>query len=211
MLETSLDAPLDTLASSILLQPNDIGELSFLRRESGCDPAALSVGLVDAQLEFAATELCPWRKRLIEGEVHDENAYCMAGVCGHAGLFGTARGVFSLLSTLRKVYRGDIGSGLMSPGVLRCFWTRQGPVPESTWALGFDTPNIEGSSAGSRFSRKSVGHLGFTGTSFWFDPERDVLVILLTNRVYPTRNNDRMKAFRPLVHNLVMEAIDDLS
>lgn len=73
--------------------------------------------------------------------------------------------------------------------------------------MGFDTPSPAASSAGSYFSPRSVGHLGFTGTSFWLDLEREILVVLLTNRVYPSRGNDRIKAFRPMVHDLVMKGI----
>jgi serine-type D-Ala-D-Ala carboxypeptidase len=93
------------------------------------------------------------------------------------------------------------------PSVVRAFWKRQNLVPESSWALGFDTPSAAGSAAGSRFSSRSIGHLGFTGTSFWMDLEREVLVILLTNRVHPTRTNDRIKLFRPVFHDVVMDCL----
>jgi len=116
-----------------------------------------------------------------------------------------------LISSLWRVYRGVDPGESWPPEHLRDFWKRQGLVEGSTWALGFDTPSIVGSSSGNRFSAKSVGHLGFTGTSFWLDLEREILIILLTNRVHPTREHERLKIFRPLVHNLVMEAIDDLS
>jgi len=211
LLEGVFGAPLDELASSFLFRPNDITALSFLRLEGSCDPAVPPERHGGKGLHFAATEECPWRKRLLEGEVHDENAFCLQGVAGHAGLFGTARGVFSLISSLWRVYRGVDPGESWPPEHLRDFWKRQGLVEGSTWALGFDTPSIVGSSSGNRFSAKSVGHLGFTGTSFWLDLEREILIILLTNRVHPTREHERLKIFRPLVHNLVMEAIDDLS
>src|SRR5207237_330060 len=90
------------------------------------------------------------------------------------------------------------------------FWTRQAAIPGSTWALGWDTPTPEGSSAGQRISARSVGHLGFTGTSLWIDLERDAHVILLTNRVHPRRDNDAIKALRPEVHDAVLEALAEL-
>jgi CubicO group peptidase (beta-lactamase class C family) len=77
--------------------------------------------------------------------------------------------------------------------------------PSSTWALGFDTPASLDSSAGRYFSAKTIGHLGFTGTSFWLDLEREISVILLTNRVHPSRDNEKIKEFRPLLHDAVME------
>jgi CubicO group peptidase (beta-lactamase class C family) len=90
---------------------------------------------------------------------------------------------------------------------VREFWRRQHLVPESTWALGFDTPCASGSSAGERFSADSVGHLGFTGTSFWLDLDREILVVLLTNRVHPHRDSSSIKSFRPLIHDTVMETL----
>lgn len=155
---------------------------------------------------FAATEVCPWRRRLLIGEVHDEHAYCLGGVAPHAGLFGTAHGVYRLLMFLWDIYSGRVVDPSWPSEIVREFWTRPaGSVPASTWLLGFDSPSPQHSSAGDYFSPHSIGHLGFTGTSFWFDLDRQILVILLTNRVHPTRDNERLKHFRPLLHNLVME------
>lgn len=154
---------------------------------------------------FAATEFCPWRKRLLVGEVHDENAYCLGGVAAHAGLFGTAHGIYRLLMFLCEVYSGRVKHPSWTAETVRAFWTKQSLAPGSTWMLGFDTPSPQNSSAGDSFSPLSAGHLGFTGTSFWFDLDRGVLIILLTNRVHPTRENERLRSFRPLLHNLVME------
>jgi CubicO group peptidase (beta-lactamase class C family) len=91
---------------------------------------------------------------------------------------------------------------------MRRFWTRDGTVPDSTWALGWDTPSSAGSSAGSRVSPRAVGHLGFTGTSLWIDLERDAHVILLTNRVHPDRHDERIRTVRPRVHDAVWEVLD---
>jgi CubicO group peptidase (beta-lactamase class C family) len=155
--------------------------------------------------DFAATEQCPWRGRVLSGEVHDENAYVMGGVAGQAGLFGTAADVDRLLAALLRTRTG-IGAGLpWARERLEEFLRRAYPEPTRTWALGFDTPAAAGSSAGCRFSPETVGHLGFTGTSFWLDLRRQVAVILLTNRVHPTRANEKIKAFRPVLHDAVME------
>ena len=155
--------------------------------------------------DFAATEQCPWRGRVLNGEVHDENAYVMGGVAGQAGLFGTAADVGRLLDAIIRT-RAGIGAGLpWAPERLEEFLHRVYPEPARTWALGVDTPAAVGSSAGCRFSPETVGHLGFTGTSFWLDLRRQLAVILLTNRVHPTRANDKIKAFRPVLHDAAME------
>jgi CubicO group peptidase (beta-lactamase class C family) len=90
---------------------------------------------------------------------------------------------------------------------VREFWDRPQASPTGTWALGFDTPSPSESSAGELISPHSVGHLGFTGTSFWLDLEKDLLIVLLTNRVHPSRRNDKIKEFRPLLHDLVVRGI----
>ena len=158
----------------------------------------------DHRASFAATENCPWRRKILEGRVHDENAYAVGGIEGHAGLFGTAEDINRLLIELLFTYHGRTGTGLFRQDLLHQFFKR---LPGTDKALGFDTPSQSGSSCGQGFSQNSVGHLGFTGTSFWMDLERSVIVILLTNRVHPTRDNERIKKFRPRLHDAVMNAI----
>lgn len=153
---------------------------------------------------FAATEQCPWRKRLLVGQVHDENAYVMGGVQGHAGLFGTAAAVQKLLFELLSVYHGDPAHDLFQPDLVRLFFKR---LPDCDRVLGFDTPALKNSSAGSYFSANTVGHLGFTGTSFWMDLDRWIMVILFTNRIHPTRENETIKEFRPILHDEVMRGL----
>ena len=158
----------------------------------------------DKKATFAATEKCPWRKKILEGQVHDENAYAVGGIEGHAGLFGTADDINRLLIELLSAYHGRTSAGFFRQDLLHQFFK---PLSGTDKALGFDTPSRSGSSCGRRFSQNSVGHLGFTGTSFWMDLERSVIVILLTNRLHPTRNNERIKKFRPEVHDAVINAI----
>ncbi|MDZ7697350.1 MAG: serine hydrolase [Deltaproteobacteria bacterium] len=155
---------------------------------------------------FAATEECPWRKAVMTGVVQDENAYFMGGYSGHAGLFGNIEDVYALTNLLREHHFGD-RHDLFSPETVRAFFTRQDLVAGSTWALGWDTPSRTESSSGKYFSEETVGHLGFTGTSIWMDLAKDVIVILLTNRIHPTRENEKIRQFRPLLHNRVMEAL----
>ena len=151
----------------------------------------------------AATENCPWRGEIIQGHVHDENAYALGGYSGHAGLFGTAKDIFILLNELINIYHGD-STGILKTEIVRTFFTRQNIVSGSTWALGWDTPSAKNSSSGDYFSPTSIGHLGFTGTSVWVDLERQMSILLLTNRIHPERTNIKIRDFRPKIHNLVM-------
>jgi len=151
---------------------------------------------------FAATEFCLWRKILIDGSVHDDNAYVVGGIDGHAGLFGTAMDMKVLLSSLLFAFHGH--SYNFKKELINKFFERQ---KDSDRALGFDMPSLSDSSCGSQFSKNSVGHLGFTGTSFWMDLDRSIIVILLTNRVHPSRDNNKIKRFRPILHDTVMDII----
>lgn len=153
---------------------------------------------------FAPTEDCPRRKRVIQGEVHDENAFALGGYSGHAGLFGVVDEVYGIVNLLKEHYQG-LRDDYLKPEIVREFFRRQGRADGCTWALGWDTPSPQDSSSGGYFSPNSVGHLGFTGTSIWMDLDRDIMVIFLTNRVHPTRNNEKIKEFRPKLHNIIME------
>ncbi len=153
---------------------------------------------------FAATEQCAWRGRLIAAEVHDENAHALGGIAGHAGLFGTAQAVWRVLSELLNGYHRAGGGALFDRTLVRRFLQR---VPGTDKCLGFDMPAAVDSSCGRFFPPASVGHLGFTGTSFWIDLERRVAVVLLTNRVHPSRTNIAIRAFRPVFHDAVMQAL----
>jgi CubicO group peptidase (beta-lactamase class C family) len=150
---------------------------------------------------IAPTENDPWRGRMLQGEVHDENAFAMGGVAPHAGLFSTA-GDLALFA--RMLLNG--GGRIVSRQTLELF-TQKAGIPDSDRALGWDTKSAEGSSAGTLFSPDSFGHTGFTGTSIWIDPERQIFLILLTNRVYPTRENNLIREVRPAVADAVVRAL----
>lgn len=151
----------------------------------------------------AATEICPWRTRLLEGVVHDENAFAMGGVAGHAGLFGDALGVFQVAQAMLDAYSGNNPNGLLRTETVRRFFHRSA---RGSRPLGFDAPSEKDASCGRHFSDHTVGHLGFTGTSLWIDLDNAVIVVLLTNRVHPSRRNERIRTFRPALHDAVMEA-----
>jgi CubicO group peptidase (beta-lactamase class C family) len=137
--------------------------------------------------------------------VHDENADALGGVSGHAGLFSTASDLALLLQMLMN--GGSYGGRqYLKSETVKLFTARQGN--KSSRALGWDTRTVNGySSAGTMFSEKSYGHTGFTGTSVWSDPEKKIFIILLTNRVYPTRNNTKIMQVRPAVADGVINSI----
>ena len=177
-----------------------------LRATAFVDLSLLRVRRLEPVTEMIApTERCAWRKKILCGEVHDDNAYAMGGVSGHAGLFASAKDLDTILGRLKDCYHNT--SQWIPQHILTEFWRRDATVPESTWCLGWDTPSPEGSSAGAYFSAHSVGHLGFTGTSVWLDLDRDRHVILLTNRVHPNRENDAIRGFRPVIHDLIVQAL----
>ena len=154
-----------------------------------------------------------FRHKLLKGIVHDENAYLLGGISGHAGLFSTAEDIGAYCKML--IDGGyHLGTRYFTKDMIEQFTKRQNITENSDYALGWDTPSQNGkSSAGDYFSKSSFGHLGFTGTSMWVDPENEIIVILLTNRVYPTRNKknikNRMKLFRREFHNkLMMEILE---
>ena len=193
MVEDLTAIRLDYFVTQTIYGPLGLGGLFFIDLSQ---PAPV--------MPFAATELCPWRRRLLVGEVHDDNTHVLGGVAGHAGLFGTAAAVGQLLEVLRKA-EDTAEEGVPLPGrLVTHFFHHQ---PNSSWALGFDTPAAVGSSAGHLFSTGSVGHLGYTGTSFWMDRQRGIIVVLLTNRVHPSRYNQRLKRLRPKLHDAVMTAL----
>ena len=152
----------------------------------------------------APTEFDAWRGRLLVGEVHDENAAALQGAAGHAGLFGTAAACGEYARHLLQVLDGRVGA--FGRATAATFVTRTSDVPGSSRAFGWDTM-LPTSSCGSRMSQRAFGHTGFTGTSLWVDPERGVYVVLLTNRVHPTRANNTIRHVRPAVHDAVMDAL----
>ena len=165
------------------------------------------VPLEDLRERIAPTEFDSWRGRLPHGEVHDENTLALGGIAPHAGLFGTARDVAAFG---QAILNGGVygGQRLANAKTVSLFTRRAELVPGSSRALGWDTPSNP-SSAGRYFSSRSFGHTGFTGTSLWIDPELDLIVVLLTNRVHPTRDNIAIRRLRPAIHDAVVLAIDD--
>lgn len=183
--------PLDTFCSREIFTPLDMRDTCFR-------PSASLQGRIpptENDVDF--------RRRTVRGEVHDENAWVMGGVAGHAGLFGTALDVATFAACM---LRG--GAPLAQCETVELFTTPQPHPPGTTRTFGWDTPS-QPSSSGRHFSPRSFGHLGFTGTSLWIDPDRDLAVVLLANRTYPRREptSDAIKAVRPRFHDAVVNAI----
>ncbi len=182
---------------------------SFCRRE-----VFAPLGM-DSTVYRPSTELKPsipptstgdsFRPRVLQGEVHDNNCWVLDGVSGHAGVFSNVPDILSLAGCL---LRRD--GTLFRPETISLFITRRQPPPQSDWALGWDTPSVS-SSSGNFFSAHSIGHLGYTGTSLWIDFEKDLAVVLLTNRTYPAVGTDiaskQIQMVRPRFHNALMSEL----
>lgn len=200
IIEQVAQRPLDDLARERLFEPLGIATVGYLPTGNPRARAWLSGRRV------AATERCSWRGRVLRGEVHDENAFAMGGVSGHAGLFGDAMGVLGLVRAWREAVAGRRAS--WPSELATAFVTRQSDLGSGSWALGWTVPTPP-STSGRYFSPRSYGHLGFTGTSVWVDPDQELTVVLLTNRVHPTRENQAIAAFRPAIHDAIYRWLFD--
>jgi CubicO group peptidase (beta-lactamase class C family) len=143
-----------------------------------------------------------FRKKIVHGEVHDENAWVMGGISGHAGLFGTARDVARFALCMLR-----LGSPILQSQTVTLFTRREEAPPGTTRALGWDTPS-KPSQSGQYLSSRSFGHLGYTGTSLWCDPGRQLSITLLTNRVWPDCSSQAIKEVRPRFHDAIIEALE---
>jgi serine-type D-Ala-D-Ala carboxypeptidase len=193
VVETVSGENLDAFCRRNLYEPLGLKNMGF-------NPRQLP-GSQDKNYPATETGLIPHRNTM--GEVHDENAWSAGGVAGHAGLFGAGREVFQLAARLYQAFKGE-GTDFFDPSLVRIFLT---PPPDAERALGFDIPGAREASCGRLFSPRSVGHLGFTGVSYWIDLDLGQIVILLTNRVRLGRDNEKIKPFRPRVYEAVSQAL----
>ena len=148
-----------------------------------------------------------YRRKIVQGEVNDENAWAMGGVAGHAGLFGDALSVARFAECILQGGKLPGGPPLFRPETVELFTARLAEPPGTSRTLGWDTPSTP-SQSGTKFSPASFGHLGYTGTSLWCDPDRQLSVTLLTNRTWPDSNNQAIKGLRPKVHDAIVEALE---
>jgi CubicO group peptidase (beta-lactamase class C family) len=196
ILETIAQKPLDQLVRDYVTTPLNMNR-TFYNPDSG---------LIK---QIVPTEISEWHQKLVHGFVHDENTYVMGGVSGHAGLFSTVQD----LSIFCQMYLNNgfyDNKRIIKAETINLFTSRQDIVEGSTRALGWDTRSEEHSMAGEYMSMSAFGHSGFTGTTVWIDPENQVFIVFLSNRVYPTRENRKISGVRPIVHNYVMKSILNL-
>ncbi|MFN2129270.1 MAG: serine hydrolase domain-containing protein [Anaerolineae bacterium] len=187
--------PLDACLQQSVLDPLGLAHATY-------NPLARQV----PREQIVPTEVCAWRGRRCHGEVHDENAASLGGVAGHAGLFATAWEVAVLAQTYLN--GGRYGTArILSPRTVSEMTRMQVNLEDNPRGLGWLLRSASGSSAGCQFGPRSYGHTGYTGTSVWVDPDRELLVVLLTNRVYHGRDPSGIAALRPRLHDAVAEAI----
>lgn len=155
---------------------------------------------------FAPTEECPWRKKLLQGEVHDENTWAFGGVSTHAGLFGSIDDLGWYSLHLRSQILG-IARYTIRQKTTQAFIKRARPEGKGDWAMGYMMPSPGKSSCGGYFSLNSIGHTGFTGTSMWYDPKSDLAVCILSNRLVYGRENKSFAELRPQIHNWIVEGL----
>lgn len=194
LLEAAVGAPLDVQFDRLVAAALPGAEVAFGIRGSWL-------------ARTAPSGLCPWRGRVLRGHVHDANAAALGGVAGHAGLFATAPAVGAFARWWLRLWRGDAVASAGVPAALLARMTIPGTVPGSSRALGWDTM-LPTSSCGTRLSTRAIGHTGFTGTSLWIDPARDLYVVLLTNRVHASDDLDGIRRLRVAVHDAVADAWD---
>jgi len=197
--------PLDAYLRRAVLKPLGLRETHY-RHLPIVPPVPLSSPVPSAD-RIAPTELCAWRGRRLRGEVHDENAAGMGGVSGHAGLFATAWEV-AVLGQLYLNGGAYAGRRLLAPATVAAMTSEQAAFADERRGIGWMLKSRQVSSAGRYFSPRSYGHTGFTGTSLWVDPQRELLVVLLTNRVYYGRSNAaEILALRQAVHDAVSSCL----
>jgi CubicO group peptidase (beta-lactamase class C family) len=184
-------APLATQFDTLRVHMGNIQDLQFV-------PPAIW------KPRTAPTRIDPWRERLLVGEVDDDNAWALGGIACHAGLFGVAGSVGEFARHMLQVLEGRTGA--FTRETAQTFVARRTEIPDSSRALGWDTM-LPTSSCGTRMSPRAFGHVGFTGTSLWIDPERSLYVTLLTNRVHPTPDNNAIARIRPVLHDAIVDEL----
>lgn len=200
LLETVYQKRIDQLFKEKIAEP--------LKIEKGIFYHPLSQKLLFAESDFVPSEkFCLYRKKKIQAEVMDKNAWLMDGVSGHAGLFGTAKSIHFILKEWSLALRGkskileqDIAEKFLLPTLKR-------KVSRRYFTLGLDTPTKPGSLSGIHFTKKTIGHLGYSGTSFWWDMEKDVWMIVLTNGRYYGREDPPFLKWLPGLYNQLMKDI----
>ena len=196
LLENVFDAPLQQLAEGRIFEPLDMTRTGFVH----CSDEQQRI------CEAVVTEECSRRGRIVRGTVHDENTNIIGGVSTHAGVFSTADDLLTFGRHLLAIDAGEVVERpLVSRPTLHFAWSSEAGGDVGHHVAGWDTPSGDRSSAGGGFApAHTVGHLGFTGTSIWIERQQGIVSVLLTNRVYPSRENDRIKDLRIAFQNAIL-------
>ena len=192
IVEKASGETLDSFWKNKIIGPTGLEKELFFNRNEKCKDKA-----------FCLTGYCQWSNKELYGLVNDDNCRSIGGVAGHAGLFGTAEAVLEFCQLLLKIYQGSYSHPNLSFAPLK----KRMANKRGRWVLGFDTPSGKQSSSGIYYSDQTLGHLGFTGTSFWLDVMQERVVVLLTNRVLCGDNIVDIQKFRPLIHNIIMKRL----
>jgi CubicO group peptidase (beta-lactamase class C family) len=217
ILEEAWGKDLDAIFDREIAKPWGLNATHFVRtrakshRHAGLEPASKLPITLDSRLRgndvYVPTEDCSWRKHIVRGISRDENCYAMGGVAGHAGLFSNAEDLHQFAKLMVAAANGS--HEFLNPSVVQNFIEPTTPAPELSTdrVLGWVTPTPPNSSAGTHFSKHSIGHSGFTGCTLWIDLQKKLWVILLTNRTYPTIENNKIREFRPMFHDLIVTSL----
>ncbi len=237
IVEQAGGAPLDVLFSNRIAKPLGLADTFFVRligRSVGQTakrtfasadqhvptpkyglPSERKARKYGEHRRFAPTEDCPWRERVIHGEVHDQNAFALGGVAGHAGLFSTAKDIHRFILEFVRAYKGE--SDWMPKQAVRRFidfddeetqkFISKRPLGDNIYLGGWNIPSSKNPSCGSHFSKQTIGHLAYTGCSFWVDLKKGCWIVLLSNRIHPSTTNEKIKVFRPRIHDLICEML----
>jgi CubicO group peptidase (beta-lactamase class C family) len=226
IIEKAANLPLDELFAKRVAEPLNIKDTFFVRNE-GMKPSTTSRRTdttagqhvptrtsVSSKEGFrrriAATEDCPWRNCVVHGEVHDQNTYAMGGVAGQGGLFSTALDIHRFIAPFMRSFSKKEEGLIPHDTIERFFPIENGliaPPSPGTFVGGWDTPSASNSASGHYSSRHAIGHLAYTGCSIWIDQMQDFWIVLLTNRIHPQATNEKIKAFRPQIHDLIYNTL----
>lgn len=203
LIEVLTGLSLDKAANKYVIQPLGMKSTSYIDlsmiKRRGIHPVTDLI---------APTEECPWRKRVLCGEVHDDNAWVMGGIAGHSGLFSTAHDLHLFAREIILALRGS--SSFLKKETLLSFWRKPDISGGEGWRFGWDSPGRDNGMDESGLSDEAAGISGFTGCSLWIEPKYGLDIALMTNRIHPGRSNKKILSFRPQIHAAVLKAVTGL-
>lgn len=200
IIELLTGMPLEKAAMKYVFQPFGLKSTSYVDismiRRRGIHPVTDLI---------APTEECAWRQKILWGEVQEENAWAMGGIAGHAGIFSSGSDMLRFCSLLLKSYRGR--QTYLSSNVIRQFFHGGTFQFATSYKFGWDSPSRENGLDEVGFSENAVGLNGFTGCSLWLEPEKDLAIVLMSNRIHPSRSNRKINQFRTDLHKTLLSSL----